>query len=60
MAQTTLDFARELIDDGGILDGLPEEMHCYFDVESYARDLEVNGSITEFIYSGSTYIAHGY
>ena len=52
--------ARELIDECGLLDGLSEELQCYFDVESYARNLVLNGDITEFRYEGTIYIAHGY
>jgi antirestriction protein len=38
-----LDFAYRLIDDCGTLDGLPEHISRYFDYESFARDLFLDG-----------------
>ena len=41
------DVARELIEDSGALDGLPENLRYYFDYEAYARDLKINGDLIE-------------
>lgn len=37
------DVAQSLIDESGILDGVPETLARYFDYEAYGRDLESEG-----------------
>jgi len=39
---------------------MPEELQIYFDVESYAKGIEMSGDITQFEYDGSSFIAHGF
>lgn len=34
-----IEFAEQLADDIGLLDGMDESLRCYFDWESWARDL---------------------
>lgn len=41
------DFARELVDDLGLLDSMPDELRGYFDYEAYARDIFLNGYTLE-------------
>ena len=56
---TALDYAHEYIEDSGMLDALPEQLRYYFDYEAFARDLKLNGDVTEFVYDGTTYTAQG-
>jgi len=51
------DYARDLVDDCGMLDGMPEHLQCYFDYDAFARDMQLNGDVTEFTYGGTTYTA---
>lgn len=37
------DYAREIIEEQGILDSAPEELARYFDYKAYARDLKMDG-----------------
>lgn len=39
------DYADELLDDMGVFDNAPAILRTYFDVDSFARDLELNGDI---------------
>lgn len=39
------DYAREFIDDTGMLAGIPDTIAQYFDYEAYARDLELGGAV---------------
>jgi antirestriction protein len=43
------------VDDRGGVAELGETAERYFDHESYARDLELNGDVTEFDFAGTTY-----
>ena len=43
------------VDDVGGVSELGKMAEQYFDVESYARDLELNGDVTEFDFAGTTY-----
>jgi hypothetical protein len=54
---TAKDYAEELVEDCGMLDGMPEILRCYFDMEAFARDMQRNGELTEFMYNGSRYVA---
>jgi antirestriction protein len=51
------DYARDLIDDCGTLDSMPEHLRFYFDYAAYARDMVLNGDVTAFTYNGSDYVA---
>lgn len=51
------DYAEEYIESTGMLDALPEQLRYYFDVDAFARDVELNGDVTEFNYKGSAYTA---
>ena len=44
---TKLDFAYEIIETTGFLEGVPEQVKNYFDYESYVRDMEYNGEFFE-------------
>lgn len=39
---TFLDYAYEYIDSTGMLSDMPDSLQCYFDYESFARDLEMD------------------
>ncbi len=39
------DYARELLDESGALNAIPENLRAYFDFESYARDLRLSGDV---------------
>lgn len=41
------DFAESLIDEQGVLQGVPAELARYFDYESYGRDLRLGGDAYE-------------
>lgn len=41
------DMAQELLDETGELDSIPEHLRSYFDLEAYARDMELNGDFAE-------------
>lgn len=36
------DVAYQVVNDCGLLDGVPEEVKIYFDYEAYGRDLDIN------------------
>ena len=38
-------YAEQLLEDCGMMGGLPEWARPYFDMEQYAKDLELNGDI---------------
>lgn len=41
------DVAYQVVNDCGLLDGVPEEVKIYFDYEAYGRDMEINGTFTQ-------------
>lgn len=45
-----------LIEDCGLLDEMPENLRYYFDVQRFARDLELNGDISEFRFAGLDWV----
>lgn len=53
------DYAHEYIEDTGMLDTLPEQLRYYFDYEAFARDMSLNGDVTECEYNGTTYTMSG-
>lgn len=36
------DVAYQVVNDCGLLDGVPEEVKIYFDYEAYGRDMDIN------------------
>ena len=57
---TALDYAYDYIEETGLLDTLPEQLRYYFDYEAFARDMKLNGDVTECEYNGTTYTVSGY
>jgi len=47
--------AEEYIDNIGGLSALGKQAEDYFDVDAFARDMELNSEIAEFDFAGSTY-----
>lgn len=56
---TALEYAEEYIDDTGLLEQIPENLRYYFDTEAFARDMVLDGDITEVELCGKNYIAWG-
>ena len=50
------DYAEDFIADTGMLDGLPENLRYYFDVDAYVRDLLASGDISEVEIMGKNYV----
>lgn len=40
------DYAAEYVEDTGMLNEVPESLRCYFDMEAFARDLQLGGDIS--------------
>jgi len=52
------DYAEELVSSMGGPSGLGKEVQdMYFDMEAYARDMELNGDVREFSFGGKEYTA---
>jgi hypothetical protein len=49
---TVVDYVVELIEVDGLLDGMPEDLRAYFDTESYAQAMQLNGDIRGFRFAG--------
>ena len=47
--------ATEELFDECYAHAIPENLRFYFDMEKFARDLEIGGDFTEFRYDGNTY-----
>lgn len=43
-ADSMSDVAYECVNEGGMLDGVPENLSRYFDYEAFGRDLELEGT----------------
>ena len=41
------EVAEQYADETGLLNSIPDDLRCYFDFESYGRDMEINGSFVE-------------
>ena len=39
-----------------MLDSMPENLRYYFDVERFARDMELNGDVTGFRFAGRDWV----
>jgi len=44
-ADSEEDYAQEIVEDHGLLDGVPQMLRSYFDYEAYARDLFSSGYV---------------
>jgi antirestriction protein len=49
-------YAEQLLEDLGALDNLPSWFHAYFDMERYARDLELGGEIWTLVHQGEVHV----
>ena len=56
---TAQDYCWDYLQDCGILEQIPEHLRFYFDDEAYARDMVLNGDITEFRADNTDYIVWG-
>lgn len=41
------DVANQIINESGLLDGVPEQVKMYFDYEAYGRDLSIDGTFIQ-------------
>lgn len=55
-ADTEADFAYQFLDDTGQLNELPEWARNYFDFESYARDLRIDGDCSFVRHDGDLWV----
>ncbi len=53
---TAKDYAHDFIENTGMLNGLPENLHYYFDVTALVRDMLYGGDISEIEVAGKTYV----
>lgn len=53
---TAREYAGEYIDSTGLFDTMPESLRGYFDVDAFARDLELGGDIDVFTIDGVSYV----
>jgi len=51
---TAKDYAEEYFEE--VYPDLPQTLRNYIDIESFARDLELNGDIYEFNHEGTVYV----
>lgn len=42
---SVVEYAENYVEETGMLDGLPENLRYYFDVQAFARDLVLGGDI---------------
>lgn len=56
---TAEEYAENYIEETGLLDEMPENLRYYFDTEAFARDMILNGDITELTIEGTTYTVRG-
>lgn len=56
---TAEEYAEDFIEEIGALNQLPENLRYYFDTKAFARDLLLNGDITELTVGGTEYIVWG-
>ena len=55
---TAKDYAEELVDSmGGPMELGKETLEMYFDMDAYARDMELNGDVREFRFGGKEFTA---
>ena len=56
---TAEEYTDSYIEDTGLLDQIPESLQFYFDTEAFARDMLINGEITELRVDNTDYIVWG-
>ncbi|VAX08024.1 hypothetical protein MNBD_ALPHA03-2006 [hydrothermal vent metagenome] len=56
---TSVEYAESYLEDTGLLDQIPENLRFYFDIESFARDMILNGDIIELSFEGADYVVWG-
>lgn len=56
---TAVEYAESYLEDTGLLDQIPENLRFYFDTESFARDMILNGDVTELSFDGTDYVVWG-
>lgn len=56
---TAEEYAESYIEDTGLLNELPENLRYYFDTQAFARDMLLNGDISEITVAGTDYIVWG-
>lgn len=52
------DYASEYLEESGILKSIPEDLRGYFDVEAYARDMEINGQAVGFEWNDKQWVGN--
>lgn len=52
------DWAERYADDTGLLESVPENLRCYFDMERFARDCELGGDISFSERDGRVFAFH--
>ena len=53
---TALEYAEIYLEETGLLEQIPESLRYYFDTESFARDLMLNGDIASLEIDGTHYV----
>ncbi len=53
---TVIEYAMRYLEDTGLLDQIPENLRYYFDTESFARDLVLNGDISRTVIDSTHYV----
>lgn len=56
---TAIEYAENYIEETGMLNEMPENFRCYFDYETFARDMILNRDINEFEIDGTDYVVWG-
>lgn len=56
---TATEYAESYIEDTGLLNEIPENLRYYFDTQAFARDMLINGDISEIVVGGTNYIVSG-
>lgn len=50
------DWAESFMEDTGGLDGMPENLRCYFDYKAFGRDAELGGDVVTFRVDGDLHV----
>ena len=56
---TAKDYADSHLEETGILNQIPESLRYYFDSEAFAKDMLMNGDITEIRIEKTDYVVWG-
>ncbi len=57
---TILEYTESYIEDTGLLDQIPESLRFYFDTESFALDLVLNGDIATIEIDDTEYVVQAH